>query len=121
MITLPDETAPANETATERHLRRKEAAKYVVETYNVPCSPRTLAKLACVSSTGPPFRLAGRFLCTRSRVSMPGRLPRLAPWSGQHQKPAPPINSRSIKPGGTIPWRDRRAHRAEKGFHRGYV
>jgi hypothetical protein len=44
----------------ERHLRRKEAAKYVVETYNLPCSPKTLAKLACVSSEGPPFR-AGRF------------------------------------------------------------
>ena len=26
----------------------------------VPCSPKTLAKLACVSSDGPPFRLAGR-------------------------------------------------------------
>ena len=33
----------------------------LVETYNVPCSPKTLAKLACVSSNGPPFRLAGRF------------------------------------------------------------
>ncbi|MEZ0031252.1 hypothetical protein ABIF68_001622 [Bradyrhizobium japonicum] len=45
----------------ERMLRRAEAAKYVVKTYNVPCSPKTLAKLACVSSEGPPFRLAGRF------------------------------------------------------------
>ena len=45
----------------ERLLRRSEAAQYVVETYNVPCSPKTLAKLACVSSEGPPFRLAGRF------------------------------------------------------------
>ena len=44
----------------ERRLRRKEAAKYVVETYNLPCSPKTLAKLACVSSDGPPFH-AGRF------------------------------------------------------------
>ena len=52
---------PPNETTPERHLRRKDAAKYVVETYNVPCSPKTLAKLACVSSNGPPFRLAGRF------------------------------------------------------------
>jgi hypothetical protein len=47
--------------ANERHFRRAEAAKYVVETHNVPCSPKTLAKLACVSSEGPPFRLAGRF------------------------------------------------------------
>ena len=52
---------PLPEEAPERLLRRNEAAKYVVETYNVPCSPKTLAKLACVSSSGPPFRLAGRF------------------------------------------------------------
>ena len=45
----------------ERHLRRKDAAEYVVEKHNVPCSPKTLAKLACISSEGPPFRLAGRF------------------------------------------------------------
>lgn len=52
---------PEEKKALERHLRRAEAAKYVVETHNVPCSPKTLAKLACVSSNGPPFRLAGRF------------------------------------------------------------
>jgi hypothetical protein len=45
----------------ERLLRRSEAAKYVTETYGFPCSPKTLAKIACVSSDGPPFRLAGRF------------------------------------------------------------
>ena len=61
MITLLGETAPPNETAPERPCDASDAAKYVVETYNVPCSPKTLAKLACVSSTGPPFRLAGRF------------------------------------------------------------
>lgn len=55
-------TAPnAEPESSERLLRRSEAAKYVVETHNVPCSPKTLAKLACVSSNGPPFRLAGRF------------------------------------------------------------
>jgi hypothetical protein len=43
-----------------RFLRRTEAAKYVTETYGIPCSPKTLAKLACVSSDGPPFRMAGR-------------------------------------------------------------
>jgi hypothetical protein len=42
-------------------LRRVEASKHLVEKYNLPCSPKTLAKLACVSSEGPPFRLAGRF------------------------------------------------------------
>jgi hypothetical protein len=45
----------------ERLLRRSEAANYVAATYGIPCSPKTLAKLACVSSDGPPFRLAGRF------------------------------------------------------------
>jgi hypothetical protein len=45
----------------DRHFRRVDAAKYVAETYGFPCSPKTLAKLACVSSEGPPFRMAGRF------------------------------------------------------------
>jgi hypothetical protein len=44
----------------DRLLRRNEAAKYITDTFGFPCSPRTLAKLACVSSRGPPFRLAGR-------------------------------------------------------------
>ena len=44
----------------DRLLRRTEAAAYVTETYGFPCSPKTLAKLACVGSTGPPFRMAGR-------------------------------------------------------------
>jgi hypothetical protein len=44
----------------DRLLRRTEAAKYVTETYGFPCSPKTLAKLACVSSEGPLFCLAGR-------------------------------------------------------------
>lgn len=47
-------------TGPERLLRRVEAANYVTETYGIPCSPKTLAKLACVSSEGPPFRMAGR-------------------------------------------------------------
>jgi hypothetical protein len=56
MTTIPPNTA-ANQ---ERLLRRTEAAKYVTATYGFPCSPKTLAKLACVSSEGPPFRMAGR-------------------------------------------------------------
>jgi hypothetical protein len=56
MNTNLDDTAK-----TERLLRRTEAATYVTDTYGLPCSPKTLAKLACVSSDGPPFRLAGRF------------------------------------------------------------
>jgi hypothetical protein len=45
---------------SEPLLRRADAAKYVEETYGFPCSPKTLAKLACISSDGPPFRMAGR-------------------------------------------------------------
>jgi hypothetical protein len=47
-------------TMLEPHLRRFKAARYIEDTYSVPCSPKTLAKLACVGG-GPPFRLAGRF------------------------------------------------------------
>ena len=43
----------------ERYFRRTEAAKYITENY-FPCSRNWLAKLACVSSDGPPFRKAGR-------------------------------------------------------------
>jgi hypothetical protein len=34
----------------ERLLRRDEAAEYVTKRYGIPCSPKTLAKLACISS-----------------------------------------------------------------------
>ena len=50
-----------DKSGSNRLLRRTEAAKYITQTYGIPCSPKTLAKLACVSSSGPPFRLAGRF------------------------------------------------------------
>ena len=49
-----------DEPKQDRLLRRTEAAEYVTETYGIPCSPKTLAKLACISSDGPPFRMAGR-------------------------------------------------------------
>ena len=54
------ETAQDETAKLEPLLRRAAAAAYVVATYGLPCSPKTLAKLACVSSDGPPFRLAGR-------------------------------------------------------------
>ena len=44
----------------DRLLRRFRAAEYITDTYGIPCSPKTLAKLACIGG-GPPFRLAGRF------------------------------------------------------------
>lgn len=40
----------------DRLLRRTDAAKYVSDTYGIPCSPKTLAKIACVSSEGPACR-----------------------------------------------------------------
>lgn len=46
----------------QRLLRRAEAAEYVTCTYGIPCSPRTLAKLACIGSDGPRFRKAGPFV-----------------------------------------------------------
>jgi hypothetical protein len=51
----------ADESKSERLLRRELAAKYVVETYNLPALPRRSQSWLCVSSEGPPFRLAGRF------------------------------------------------------------
>jgi hypothetical protein len=53
-------TNQENAANVNRLLRRTEAAEYVTRTYGIPCSPKTLAKLACVSSEGPPFRMAGR-------------------------------------------------------------
>lgn len=45
----------------DRLLRRTEAAQYITDTYGLPCSPKTLAKLACVSSEGPAFYKAGPY------------------------------------------------------------
>ena len=63
-----------NEAATlERLLRRTEAAQYITDKFGIPCSPKTLAKLACVTSDGPPFRMAWRFpFVSNSTASMTG-------------------------------------------------
>jgi hypothetical protein len=44
---------------TECLKRRSTAAAYVTDSYGIPCSPKTLAKLAVVGG-GPAFRKAGR-------------------------------------------------------------
>lgn len=44
----------------EKLLRREEAAAYVRETYNVPCSPSYLAKLAVIGG-GPKFQRVSRY------------------------------------------------------------
>jgi hypothetical protein len=43
----------------KRLLRRCEAARYISETWGIPCSPKTLAKLFCIGG-GPLVRKAGR-------------------------------------------------------------
>ncbi|MCL2716408.1 MAG: hypothetical protein FWD68_18045 [Alphaproteobacteria bacterium] len=45
----------------EQYLRRKDAAKYLKEQHGLLTSPNALAKLACLTSTGPRFRYHGRF------------------------------------------------------------
>jgi hypothetical protein len=42
-----------------RYFMRQDAARYVRETWGLPCSPRWLAKLA-VTGGGPIYRKAGR-------------------------------------------------------------
>lgn len=53
-------TQLADVETTASRLRRIEAARYVHKKYGIPCSAKTLAKLACVSSDGPPFQMVGR-------------------------------------------------------------
>jgi hypothetical protein len=47
-------------TVPMRYRRRADAARYVRETWGLPCSTSWLAKLAVVGG-GPVFRKAGRF------------------------------------------------------------
>jgi hypothetical protein len=42
------------------YLRRRAAAFYLREQRGIPCSEKTLAKLACIGG-GPVYRLFGRF------------------------------------------------------------
>jgi hypothetical protein len=42
-----------------RMLRRREAAKYLRETWGIPCAEKTLAKIAVIGG-GPPFVRFGR-------------------------------------------------------------
>jgi hypothetical protein len=41
-------------------MRRADAARYIRQTYAIPCVTTTLAKYACTGD-GPPFRKAGKF------------------------------------------------------------
>ena len=42
-------------------MRRQQAGDYLFRRYGF-CSPRTLAKLACITTAGPPFRKVGRMV-----------------------------------------------------------
>jgi hypothetical protein len=46
-------------TNSSRYFMRSDAARYVRESWGLPCSPRWLAKLAVVGG-GPVFRKAGK-------------------------------------------------------------
>ncbi len=46
-------------STTPHYLLREDAARYIRDTWGVRCSPKTLAKLACVGG-GPAYRVAGR-------------------------------------------------------------
>jgi len=63
------------------HMRRADAARYIRETYGIPCATSTLAKYACIGN-GPACRLAQKFpvysrddldTWARSRISEPMR------------------------------------------------
>jgi hypothetical protein len=42
------------------NMRRADAARYLRETYGIPCAPATLAKYAVVGG-GPAYKRAGKF------------------------------------------------------------
>ena len=62
-------TAPST-----RYLRRSAAARYVRDTWGLPCSPKWLAKLAVIGG-GPIYRKAGRF-----PLYTPDELDKLIEW-----------------------------------------
>jgi hypothetical protein len=49
-----------NEISFPNYMRRADAARYLRESYGIPCAVPTLAKYACVGG-GPAFRKAGKF------------------------------------------------------------
>jgi hypothetical protein len=51
---------PSNDHSSPPYMRRADAARYIRETYGIPCVATTLAKYACIGN-GPMFRKAGRF------------------------------------------------------------
>ena len=54
-------TTEATERRWPSHMRRKVASEYLAEIHGVTLSMATLAKIASIGSSGPRFRLDGRF------------------------------------------------------------
>jgi hypothetical protein len=76
---IDTETSNSSGWGTPHNMRRADAARYVRETYGIPCVATTLAKYACIGN-GPVFRKAGKFpiyarddldTWARSRLSEP--------------------------------------------------
>jgi hypothetical protein len=83
---------PAGQVVQARkYLGRKDAAQYIKDNY-FPCSPKTLAKLACIGG-GPEFRKAGR-----RPIYEP---PKLDVWA--RSRIGPPIRSTSDRGGDRCP------------------
>lgn len=79
----------------ERPLRRTEAAEYITSKFGIPCSPKTLAKLACVSDEGPPFRKAGSSRFIRAKAWTRGPRQNSVPRFATRRKPGAPPNSQT--------------------------
>jgi hypothetical protein len=56
------------ESQSPLNMRRAEAARYIRETYGIPCTPATLAKYACLNG-GPIYRKAGLDAWANRRLS----------------------------------------------------
>jgi len=54
------EVSDSSRSAPLQNMRRADAARYIRETYGIPCVATTLAKYACTGN-GPVFRKAGKF------------------------------------------------------------
>jgi hypothetical protein len=57
---LPMNVISPQSLAFPSYLRRVDAARYIQDTYGIPCQAPTLAKYACLGG-GPAFRKAGKF------------------------------------------------------------
>ncbi len=54
------EISSQSPTSVAHYMRRADAARYIRDTYGIPCVATTLAKYACLGG-GPAFRKAGKF------------------------------------------------------------